>query len=232
MKTTRSPRFPFISLEQAIQYTRLLYKAFKVSEKPEPKTLVALGFSGASGKANKVLAALNSYKLISVTKVRGRQFRVSPLGARIARMAKASRSLRDIRMAALSPPVFALLWQNRAGIVEKQIENVLRKSHFTRKGAHRAAQIYLENIAFADLEDPKFRASSNNQLSSIPIQSKSKSAKVPSIKSIRQDNRPKSLRIPLSRRTATIPIGITEKEYRLLMRTLRSWKESIISDDD
>jgi hypothetical protein len=64
---TRSPSYPALDLEQAIEKVRAIYNADKIAGTPIPAGLKYMGFKAASGPANKALAALKKYGLIAVS---------------------------------------------------------------------------------------------------------------------------------------------------------------------
>jgi hypothetical protein len=230
-KTTRSPRFPFIPLQRALKHTRTLHEQFNTTATPAPKAMKALGLDTMSGKANKVIAALRAYGLITVEKDKVRKIAVTPPGARLSKNPAAPNCLNPLRLAALAPMPFRRLWYNRPGVTEEQLAELFQKRQFTEQGAQRAARIYMANVRFAQLEDPGFRASNNVPPAKLP-------PKAPAAANVRPAGRgaaslptdgPRRLQVPLGDSFAAIPVGISQDDFKLLMQTLRLWKSTLVS---
>ena len=110
----RSPNFPYISLERAIELIRILFKNYRRSLVPFDTAMTTLEFSPKSSKAKQVMAALSSYGLAD-TEGKGddKQIKISDLGYNVIiddRPVSVERD-RFCREAALSPNLFKTLYE-------------------------------------------------------------------------------------------------------------------------
>ncbi|MEM7143854.1 MAG: hypothetical protein AAF591_01885 [Verrucomicrobiota bacterium] len=225
--STRSPRFPFIPLQRALKHTLTLQQHFKTAATPAPKAMKALGFDTMSGKANKIIAALRAYGLITVDHQRKvRRIAVTPAGARLAKNPGAQKLLNPLRLAALAPTPFRRLWENRPGITEEKLAATLKKRNFTEQGADRAAKVYMANVRFAQLEDADFRASNNLPPAPAP-QTVTIPARPPRLRQGAATKPGQKLQVPLGKNFAAIPTNLSEAHFKLLMQTLRIWKPTL-----
>ncbi|MEM8955093.1 MAG: hypothetical protein AAGD22_13155 [Verrucomicrobiota bacterium] len=224
--STRSPRFPFIPLQRALKHTLTLHEHFKTAATPAPKAMKALGFDTMSGKANKLIAALRAYGLVTVDKQRVRKITVTPTGFRLAKNFSAPKSLNALRLAALAPTPFRRLWENRPGITEEKLAAALKKRNFTEQGAERAAKVYMANVRFAQLEDTDFRASNNLPPAPVP-QTVTIPARPPTLRQGAAAKPGQKLQVPLGKTFAAIPANLSEPHFKLLMQTPRLWKQTL-----
>ena len=227
MKQKRSPRFPFLSLEKSLGVIKTLHTKFGDAAAPGPQIAEALGYAGMNGKANKEVAALASYGLILRVGVEEGK-RVFKLTARGVELSQSSENLEEIRKAALTPRPFHRIWFNRPGVTQSELQSVLVERGFTEEGAARAAQTYCDNVAFADLENAEFRESGVIPKPEPGPRRRAKAGDDDTSLPASKGAQPQRLVVPVGGATAVIPVGMSPAEFRLLMQTLRLWKEKLI----
>lgn len=109
-KKQRSPSFPIIPIDEAINRVRLIYERDRRAFTTANAVLEHLGYSskkGMSGTSGRVVAALKQYGLLDE---QGGQYRVSDLAFRILNLPDDSEERQElIRNAALAPPIFKKL---------------------------------------------------------------------------------------------------------------------------
>jgi hypothetical protein len=159
-KRDRSPNFPKITLEAAIELVRKLYKEVGKAKVKREIAINALGYSGVSGASLTTLGALNQYGFIDQD--RGAGVSVSPLAISLLHPLNEAQEMDAKRISALMPKVFNVLYtEGFHHASESTIANNLIQNGFTQDGAKRAAMVYLSNISFTNLNDESIRGPSD-----------------------------------------------------------------------
>jgi len=155
----RSPNYPTVSLEAAVNLVARLYEAEKRAT--IPLVVVAQALSGneslekLSGPARSKIAVLRSYGLIE--EVGPGKVRVSDRALGILQRPTPATYIGSVREAALAPPLFAELWQEHRDDSDGALKYYLMtERNFTEEGANRAIQSYRVTIEFADLADDSY----------------------------------------------------------------------------
>ncbi len=223
MKQERSPRFPFISLEEALIHLGKLSPSLNGGPVSAPEAVEALGYSGPHGGAVKVLAAMAAYDLI--LKQRG-MVSLTATGQALAKHPEGEDQAALLRRAALSPMPFRRIWRRVRNLTwEEQVKSLVDNG-FTENGAERAIQVYHANSQLAGLaeleEEPE-----------LPERGPKARGKFGPQGALAPDaNRPEAtgrmLRLPLSSGVASVPPDMTTEDFQLLMGTLRLWKERLV----
>ncbi|MEM9015506.1 MAG: hypothetical protein AAGC68_00735 [Verrucomicrobiota bacterium] len=237
MKKQRSPRFPFIPLEEAVEILRKLEAFQSDSSQPlkRPELLKALDYASFHGIAAKTVAALRAYDLLE-KKEEG--VAISGTGQRILHPSSPEDRVLALQRAALSPLVFRMLWRRARHRNRAAWKEMLLERDFTEAGAKRASRIYRQNDELAGLQSIEVEPDLPERGAKKPVRAAQGGAeKRPQRKRARRAARQAGadsanatfLRLPLSSGTAVIPAGMSEKEFQTLMQTMRLWKDRLVA---
>jgi hypothetical protein len=227
----RSPRFPFLPLEEAIDLLRKLDAFSNDRETPlkQPQMLKALDYASFHGAAVKTIGALRAYDLLIKN---GDGLSISPVGAKILDANSDDERREFLQRAALSPLTFRMIWRNARHLSRPELKDLLLGRGFTEPGARRASKIYRRNDEFAGLQTLELEPE-------LPPRGEGRQAMIQRKQAARKMARAgrgpaarpctDMLRLPLGGRVAVIPKGMKEEEYALLMQTLRAWKEQLVA---
>jgi hypothetical protein len=147
----RSPKYPRLSLEEAIAKIKNVHKQAGKSSIAVETLATALGYKNAgAGGTIMVVSALHQYGLLD----RGsdRKYSTSPLAVRILHPTGDEQLYQSLRQAALTPPIFTEIRNTLHDCSEAVLASHLVQSRFTPEGAAKAAAIYKKNSAFAKLD--------------------------------------------------------------------------------
>lgn len=107
-KKVRSPSFPFIGLREAVERARRLYEAERRNAARPEVAVTHWGYSPKSSGGKQTIAALRAFGLLEGDG----SVRLTELAVRILLEDAGSEGWRElVRQAALSPPVYATLWE-------------------------------------------------------------------------------------------------------------------------
>ena len=149
MSTEYSPRFPAISLADAVKYTDLLFKNAGRTALDADAAVKAMGYNGSNGASRATMSALRSYGLLTKT---GGNYRLSDEGVRVIRPKSEPDRIAVLRQLAVRPSLFSTLHNTHFECSEQVLATILLHQGFPEEGSKRAAKIYKENVAFAQLE--------------------------------------------------------------------------------
>ncbi len=239
----RSPRFPFITLNEAVDLLRKLQAAQTDPSQPlkRPEMLKALDYASFHGAAVKTMGALRAYDLLRKD---GDGVSISPVGHEILAAETEEARIEPLRKAALSPLCFRMIWRQARHASRGEIRELLLSRGFTEQGAKRASRIYKKNNELAALVDlelepvlPERRGMPGGPGETGPGNcgpgprgrgpAKKKGA---GMRRQQTAVNPNSLTLPMSTGPAIIPKGITKKEFKTLMETLRTWRDQLVVD--
>ncbi len=225
----RSPRFPFIPLEEAVELLRKLeaFQSDRSQPLKRPEILKALDYASLHGAAVKTIGAMRAYDLLHKN---DDGLSISPVGAGILDAGSDEERREFLQRAALSPLMFRRIWRNARHSKRSELRELLLSRGFTEPGAKRASRIYCQNDEFAGLQTlelepelpPRGEKAGKKGGANQRAARKRRGAGGPA------PANPNLLRLPLSSGTAVIPKGMTEAEFQLLMQTLRTWKDQLI----
>jgi hypothetical protein len=150
----RSPGYPFISLEAALNKARDIQKAIGRHEANEDSVYKALGYKGRSGASVVVLAALKAFGLLEGS---GRSVKLSTLAMRILLDNREDTTEKQaaIREAALKPVMHAYMEQKYGSDVSSLPSDSVMEYHlvfdkaFTESGAKQFVAEYKATMAFS-----------------------------------------------------------------------------------
>ena len=245
----RSPSYPDLNLEEAIEKARVLWERENRNYAPVRTVVEHWEFKGLTGPAVRAVAALKKFGLLE-DKGHGdnRQARLTELGQSIILDERADSQDRKaaIRTAALLPGIHETLWEQYQGNLpsDSTLRYVLQKElKFSPKGADALIEEFRATIAFAELEDsdsiaePEDNQTSDigNQNGDVPIDLFATSPKPFGERSVDIDAKPTStrlLQVPLlggNWAAVQLPQPMSEPEWDQMMKVLNAMKPGIVS---
>lgn len=221
----RSPRFPFVLLEEAVELLRKLDASQPDRNAPlkRPEILKALGYASFHGAAVKTVGALRAYDLLEKS---DKGLRVSPVGAAILDASSDAERIPHLQKAALSPLTFRNLWRTARHKKRSELIELLVSRGFTEQGAKRASRIYRKNDELAGLQTLELEPELPERR---PAKAKRAAAAKKRARRQTSSAQPNMLRLPLSSGVAIVPKGISPEEFKLLMETLRNWRGQLVA---
>ena len=149
MDHKRSPRYPSISLKDAIEAARLLWNKERRTVVHPEVFAKALGYSSVSGPVRTKLASLRQYDLLEK---HADGVRISDTAMQVLNNAEGSADYRKaVQEAALSPTLFRELHNTHADASDDAIRSYLiLKKGFSVPGARLAAVAYKDNLSLAN----------------------------------------------------------------------------------
>ncbi|MFN2622080.1 MAG: hypothetical protein ABR611_04465 [Chthoniobacterales bacterium] len=237
IKKERSPKYPRIALNEAVDLVRKLHvKAGRANIRAEV-ALGPLGYSSLNGAALGTLAALKHYGLVDSDR---NGLSVSPLAIRLIHPLNDSQEAEAKKEAALRPKIFSQIFEGGYhDCSEDVLANHLVQIGFTPEGARRASAVYKSTVEFARIY-AKGDGAETQPLHSSP-------AKTASITHVRpepdsfdrttsaalttQPSHPE-VSVPLTgQMVARIPYPMSEEDFELLIGTLNLWKRKLTTSD-
>lgn len=155
----RSPGYPGIDLQTALQRAQDLWEAQRQHPAPVDSIYETWGYSKNSGAGNVAFAALRKFGLLAVEgSGAGRQGRLSDLALDIIRDERPDSEERAaaIRRAALAPGIHREVWDRFEGDLppDATLQHYLeRQRGFTPSGAREFIQELRRTMAFADVSE-------------------------------------------------------------------------------
>ena len=153
----RSPNFPFISLEYALDRAKQFYDEERRGFAPFPVAAEHWSYSPSSSGALQTAAALKSYGLMEDEGTgRGRKLRLTDLALRILLDARPDSSERDRykRQAALSPSISSVIYENWPTVPPSDAtlhHFLVLELQFNESTAYKVSKIIKDNYTFAKL---------------------------------------------------------------------------------
>jgi hypothetical protein len=148
MSAPRSPRYPSLSLVDAIERAKLIFEKERTSPATRVVIARALGYAGISGASAVVIGSLRQYGLLIG---HGESLRLSDLAvALIHAPMSSSEYLAAVRTAAQAPSLFAEIATHFGGNVpsDENLKYFLLKRAFSPEASVVAARAFKETIAF------------------------------------------------------------------------------------
>ena len=149
----RSPNYPRIDLETAIEYAKQLYRNVSRGEFTLLDAAKAWGYSSASGPVRSRVATLRQYGIVEGKK--GALPRFTRAGQGFVVRTRASREYKEaLREAALAPPLFQEMYDAKSGASDGAIrEHLLLDKKFTEDGATTFVEVYRSSLSLAGLDE-------------------------------------------------------------------------------
>jgi hypothetical protein len=152
MARLRSPNFPGLSLEDAIESAREIFDKSRHAEIPRDAVAKDLGYSGLTGRSVVILGALNQYGLVENT-TKG-QMKVSQIAADILHGYPESVRLEALYKAGRTPSLFKAIFDKFDNHVpsDNAVRSFLIQSGFTNDGAEKALKTFSDTNRFLEVK--------------------------------------------------------------------------------
>ena len=236
-KRDRSPSYPAIDLEEAIDKVRIVYREERRNLAPVRALLKHWGYGAQSSTGILVIAALKKFGLV-VDQGSGldRKAKISDDAFNIIvdERADSSDRLRLIRDAALRPPIHSELWERYKEHLpsDTTLKYELRQKGFTERAIDEFVDEYKKTIQFAKLNQ--------RDILSVEKQDKTLQESEPSMGSMVDVTAPpqsgfQTLRLPLTKPVAaflSLPLEMDEKLWKRMQAILEAMKPSILNSDE
>lgn len=151
----RSPSYPAISLDRAVERARSLYKLEKRFAVPVETIMHHWGYSSQNGPGGLSLAAMKKFGLISDEGAKDdRRARLTDLAVRILEHPNETERSAAIEEAALTPPINREMWEEYGSDLPSDrtlVWTLQNEKGFTESGAREFARVYRDTISFAGL---------------------------------------------------------------------------------
>jgi hypothetical protein len=149
----RSPRYPRISLLEAVHHARVLYEGAHRSVISSDTAYRVMGFNGKNGSSATALGAVRQFGLVDG--LRG-DIKIGALALRILEPSDRMEYLAGLREASMEPEVFANLIQHFGGLVPKSDEPIrsylIRTLNFSRSGADECIAVLRQTLSEMEKE--------------------------------------------------------------------------------
>lgn len=163
--TQRSPKYPYIALDKALERAAILYNHVRDTPQPREVMAKAYGKPATSSATIQTFATLAQYGLLETVPMAGqRRLRVTSLARSITHPnAPADVVAKGRKTAAMNPPVFKEIWDkfgSTDGLHDSALIYYLTQEReqtvgtvFTEKAAHEVLRTYRATLVFAELSD-------------------------------------------------------------------------------
>ena len=181
-KRERSPSFPYLDLDSAIDHLKKLFDAAKMNEVRVSDAAGAWGMAPKSGSVTRYIAALGQYGLVdSSGSGDGRRIKISDIGRKILEDNRPGVREELYAKAALTPKIIRGLYNGEENnprwgkdrpddsIAESQLKFDLS---FTSEAARRFLTVYDATIRFIPTEDKAIDSLTNTAPNSSHLKSK------------------------------------------------------------
>ncbi|MDR6101041.1 hypothetical protein QE369_001219 [Agrobacterium larrymoorei] len=162
----RSPTYPYISLDIAMERIKTIYTQIRDHAQPREVVAKAYGKPATSSATIQTFATLLQYGLLeNVAGPTGRRMRVSALAQGILNPhAPSEKKARELKKAALNPPIFAELWERFDDTfslndsvplyyLTSERGQLFDGSVFTEKAAAEVLRIYRATLSYAGISN-------------------------------------------------------------------------------
>lgn len=152
MARLRSPNFPGLSLEEAIESAREIFDKSRHAEIPREVVAKDLGYSGLTGRSVVILGALNQYGLVENT-TKG-HMKVSKLAADILHGYPEHVKLEALYKAGREPVLFKAIFDKFYNHIpsDNAVRSFLINNGFTNDGAEKALKTFSETNRFLEIK--------------------------------------------------------------------------------
>jgi hypothetical protein len=241
----RSPAYPAIALEEAIEKVGTLFQQDKRAYATPEAILSHLDYSSTGGKARRIVSAMRQYGLLDEEEGK---YRVSDSAFKIINLSEASEERWGlIRAAATSPPIILRVIDAFGGELPSDAtlkDYLITEEKFNPDSVDLFIRVLRETLAFAKIPSvgytPNQGEESNTRMAASRQLAKTDFSKI--FQSQRDEGIPPSqLPFPLylsktQKATLLVPSSMTRKEYDLLKKQIENsltvMEATILSDDD
>lgn len=150
-KPIRSPSYPSMSLERAIQAVRKIEDKYRSSPVDRTDGAKLIGFSSLSGPANQALSALTSYGLVE--RAGKGEMRVTPRAKAILHPNHDAEKKQALLAAALEPQLYRDLRERFSDVAlppEDGVVSYLNRQNFNANAIRPAAKAFLDTLSYLE----------------------------------------------------------------------------------
>lgn len=235
---TRSPNYPAISLEEAMNRLRSIYEKQRRYPATREVLVKLMGYSSLNGASAPVISALGKYGLLEG---HGEQLRVSEMGQDLALHRKGDQEYAAaVRTAAFMPTFFRELRdQFPDGLPsEHSLRATLMKRGFTSKAIDGAIRVYRDTLDFVssetggDVLESKGDLTPREGMQASPFDRASNPAHSPPLP---VDLRQRVVALPLSVSewaTLQAPFPLSEHAWDQMIAVLMAMKPALVTPTD
>ena len=168
-KRKRSPRFPYISMQEAEQYLRMFYKNHSNSLVTIDLAYKSMNLTPTSSSSNRILSSMIDYGVLeSEGSLKNKRVRITNLGERVIKETREDHLEAKQREATLNDEMMNMMFQHWKSSLpsEDTIINVLEfEKGFTDRAAIRFAKVIQENYQYAKLDTYDYLYEEDDELS-------------------------------------------------------------------
>ena len=238
----RSPAYPAINLETAIQRARQLHDRVRTHTTPVTTIATYWNYKSLNGPAAQTLAALKKYGLLDEEGAKeDRTAKLSDQAVIILQHPDPAARTAAIQQAALHPAIHRELWEKYREDLPPDDNlrwELTRNLRFTETGANEFIPVYRATIAFAQLGDADRTSEPEPTLDTQEVEEdrdddEDAQPEHPSTKQRRQPGeKAKSYAIPLIDNGAVVVEGqfpLTERDWNQFMAVLTAMKPGLVA---
>lgn len=210
----RSPAFPFITLERALERVRQFYGEEKRGAAPLSRAVMHWNYSPGSSGALQTIAALRQYGLLEDVGGSGanRQLKLSDLAVRIVvdQREDTSERIANVKAAALSPPIAAEIferWSDGLPSDGTLHHFLVIEKKFAEAAAFTAVKILKENQRFAPISGSDLQSGYAEYEHQLVIESPNPTLPVARAESVRPSSSRPLPAFQAFQQTSATPIG-------------------------
>lgn len=151
MARMRSPNFPSLSLEEAVNFAKAIWDKNRKSPIPREAAAKDLGYTGLTGRSMTVLGALNQYDLVEITS-KG-QTRVTQTAEDIFVGYPEEVKRAAVTRAGQSPSLFREVYERYDGNIpgENAIRSFFFQKGFTNDGVEKALKSFIATNRYVEI---------------------------------------------------------------------------------
>ena len=230
----RSPNYPTVDLETALELLQKLYDQVHRGEFTASDAADAWGYKSASGPLRSKLAALKQYGLIEGNR-RGKHAENPCISRRgltlVLQDQTTSEYQAELKKAALEPPLFEETYNSLSAPADGALRHhLIAEKKFTDGGAQRFIEVYRSTIQLANLnkDDELTRLEEDDSNEYEESETKGINPETVSVGS-----RKAMLAIPLSTKGeyAKLLPGMTSAEWKRIVTLFQAYRDTLVQDE-
>ncbi len=240
----RSPNYPGVDLEAAIEAVTTLYSKVRRGEFTQTDAAEAWGYTSTSGPVRIKIAALRQYGMLAGKK--GENPALSRTGLTFVIRNKSSHEyLEALRSAAINPPLFAKAREYKPNASDRALrEWLLMDENFSDEGASRFVEVFRSTMRLAGLdgdgiisgleEDESLNESEDSPM--VSMHHNSENDPVPSSPQESPRLNPAHTRVPLQLMGGSmvvaveLPNSMTERAWQQMIKMLDALKPGYVPE--
>lgn len=226
----RSPNYPTIGLDEAIDLVKRLYQREKRGFFPPEMAHAAWGYKSFSGPVRSKVSALKQYGLLDQNK--GQEARLSDRALTVILRNPASKEYSAVlREAALDPPLFKEFYESRSDSSDETLthELIVNRS-FTDAGARQLIAAFRSSMAVAGLTDADIMSGTEREGIDDKVEEHGKMPLPPTPPGTTD----RVIPLPLSP-TKWVnlqgPFPVTRSEWTLMLKVLEAHKPGLVTEE-